>query len=54
MMTYFPYILGGILFLASAGRFCARGDLVGAAISGVAALVAVLSPLVRRKQHHLE
>jgi len=49
MTKYLPYALGGFLFLVSAVRFFVQNDLVGAAISGVAGLVAVASPVVRRK-----
>lgn len=49
-MKFFPFLLGAALLLAGATRFWARGDMVGAIITGLAAGFALLWPYLRDRQ----
>lgn len=43
-----PFLFGGGLFLVGAGRFLARGDGVGAAISGLVGFFVIVVTFVKQ------
>lgn len=52
-MKYLPFVLGASLLLIGAARFCAREDILGAGIAGLAAGLALLWPYVQNRHVRL-